>query len=127
GAVVALVLALGLLPLVASPAGAAATTLQGTVTVAGVGRSGILVQLLNPVWGNTFASATTGAGGSYSLGVVPSDYKIRFRDPSGTLADVYSSGATTLATAPVVTLAAGTTTTIDAAMVTGGAITGTIT
>src|SRR5689334_18795283 len=93
-ALVVVALVAGLSALLASPASAAGFgMIGGTVTAAGGGPlAGIQVQVLNTTWGNTVATATTNGSGAYSKGTFTGSYKVRFHDPSGVRADVYSGG-----------------------------------
>jgi hypothetical protein len=78
--------------------------------------------------GNFVASTQTGGDGTYTLsGLFPASYKIGFVPTSVGYAAQFNGGAASLAAANPVAVPAGGTKTVDAALVAGGQIAGTVT
>lgn len=104
-------------------------TIAGRVSDAGTGQgiAGAWIEVINPTTGSWVKSAATDASGAYQIPQVPSgSYKISFHS-NGYIDQWYSAKAGS-ASADVITVSAPTATSgIDAAMVVGGKITGTVT
>ncbi len=79
--------------------------------------------------GNTVTSASSDSDGSYRTpALLPGSYKVGFSSAAGNLAFQYYSAKVTLASANVVSVAGGATSSgINAALTTGGSMTGSIT
>jgi hypothetical protein len=94
-------------------------SLQGVVTdINGTPLAGITVTVKNPVFGNTLATRTTDGSGTYAVaGLDPYAVTVKFVDPTATFAPVKQA----------VTIESGPATIVDAQMVTGGTVSGTVT
>jgi Carboxypeptidase regulatory-like domain len=131
---VALMVTVGSVVVLASPAAAAGTgAITGTVTnnaASPVPLASICVQALNASTGSSVGSTTTNASGQYTLsGLQTGSYKVDFH-ACGTVGYVeqYYNNKPTLATATAVSVTAPSTKTgVNAKMVLGGTITGTVT
>ncbi len=90
GAIVAVfAVVVGVLALVATPAGAL-SALHGTVTGAGdVPLPGIEVRAYDAVYGTLRATAVTAGDGTYAQPLPAGSYRLQFHDPSGTYADEF--------------------------------------
>jgi hypothetical protein len=130
---VVVVASAGCLLSVASPAAASGTgAITGTVTnnaASPAPLANICAELDNATTGSFLQSVATDASGHYTLtGIATGTYKVKFTDCSqkGFLTQYYNN-ASSLATASSVVVSGGATTTgINAKMVLGGKITGTV-
>lgn len=114
-----------------APAGAQTTgTLSGAVTAAesGTGLGGITVEIYQAYFGVLVTTTGTAPDGTWTApDLVPTDYRIRYIDPTGDRAERWSGNATSWPTSTARTVTADTTTTDDATMTLLGDVTGTIT
>jgi hypothetical protein len=104
-------------------------TISGTVTAAtgGAGLSGATVTLFDTDE-DTLETTTTGSGGAYTFPGVPvGTYFLEFDDSSAGYITQYYSGESAEGASDPVTVASGATATANAALATGGEITGTVT
>jgi len=103
-------------------------TLAGTVTDAAGPVEGVEVTVHAAGAEGVVAQAVTGADGTYTVDLVPGDYRVRFVDPTGVHAGEWHADATNHATATTATVTRTTTTTVDAELaVIPGGVTGTVT
>ncbi len=101
--------------------------LTGTVTADGTPIAGVDVRVYDARHHHLAAKAQTDPGGQYGVpGLAAGAYNVRFSDAAGRVVLAWNGGAATQATAPPVVVTAGTATTVDADLVTAGAISGTV-
>jgi len=104
------------------------TGIGGTVTdgKTSVALGGVTVTVYDSA-AATVGTATTAADGTYAVtGLEPGPYRVEFADPSGKYVTQYFNGGTSLASATIVAVSQGNTTTADAAMSPNGLIAGTV-
>ncbi|HNT73872.1 MAG TPA: carboxypeptidase regulatory-like domain-containing protein [Anaerolineae bacterium] len=107
-----------------------AGTLSGTITEEGSGAplEAIAVNVYEAATGNYVAAADTDANGVYRLGGLADGlYKLYFYDNGGNYLSEYYADKPSLSDADLVTVTAGLTSTVDAALAHGGRITGRVT
>jgi hypothetical protein len=108
----------------------AAGVIRGTVTAAGDGvpLEDIGVTVYDAASGSFVTSDSTDATGVYRIGsLVAGNYKLRFQDYGGDYLSEYYDDEPDQESADLITVAAGVTTTVDAALTPGAVVRGTIT
>lgn len=106
-----------------------AGAIAGTVTDTGANPlADISVDVVNAFYGNTVASTTTAADGTYTVaGLVPTNYRVQFTDPYGQHPTRWNGLSATFALAPNVAVASGGTAVVDVALPGAGEVTGRVT
>ena len=107
-------------------------SISGKVSAGNVGIPGVTVNIMNPANGAVVTSVTTGATGIYTASLLtPGSYKVKFLGNTAGYVPAWYNGAsynTGIAGASPIIISAGITTAgINASLVSGGAITGTVT
>ncbi len=93
GAIVLPLLAIALVVAVPQPAAATPVGVSGRVVDSnGTGVAGVVVHLVEPVWGGDVAVAVAGPDGTYSLATEPGSYRLYARDPNGLRSDRFWDG-----------------------------------